>query len=821
MFKAKLLSADFSYNFVENGDVLYFTVTFQNVGDECFNGEAQINADVVYCGRQRREQNQPSNFRFSWKPFPNMNCWEKGGIWTTTGAWSVPATWGAAFDVKLSITDESGETVAFIGKNGKSVFSQSVSEIDIGWGWGRMRLLKQREPLHIVFNEAEEIAADENAVETISFGDYKLSKCCPRFIGYKKNVFTKAVPTFTERNIKTNVTERYSVCGNSKLISATKDEVRYEINAPHSSVEFFVKSNGDYAEFGLENAKQEEGFEFIELLIPVVVESDSKKAITTNFFGGGRELKLEDALPQSVEFIYDTCNALTAGDDKTMFCLNALDPDHTLIQSVVKHNGKKSVALGVRLYANFPANIEDAKSIPIETQAIELHAVKGGDWQTAGKILQKLIPEKPKALYKETLVTKIDADQSAQVNPDNPITFNRIHDLAECREYLIKLAKLTDNLKHIVYIVGWQTGGQDFQYPNPHKLPFNPKLGTRELFLEYSKELGEKHNIILSFHDNFDDAYLSDEQPFPMDLMAKNERLEPWKGWLWAGGMSHIVSPTRYVESDHIDERIASIIEQYDIRESYHIDVLTSENRRYDFAQENPTSARKNMFAKMQMVKKFNDAGLDITSETLHSRFLDVTGFSQNMRNLQNGELFSGDRFVPLSTLAMHGAMPYNIGVEDIDSVLRAMLVGGTVSGYTVDDSLDLLLTKTYLYFMPMSNLTYKKVENIDYDGHTAFVKYEGKNHIKLNFDTKEYEIVSDGKKIAWDNTTFVENSGKYYYYTEKDQTAKLSVPKSYGKVNVYALSVKGRKKVATFDCAKEKVVIEAKAKTPYAIVKA
>ena len=128
MFKVKLLSADLSYNFVENGDTLYLTLTFQNVGDTAFSGEAQINADVVYCGRQRREQNQSNNFKFSWKPFPNMNVWETGGIWSTTGAWAVPSTWGAAFDVKLSITDAEGKTIAFIAKDGKEVYSQSLHE---------------------------------------------------------------------------------------------------------------------------------------------------------------------------------------------------------------------------------------------------------------------------------------------------------------------------------------------------------------------------------------------------------------------------------------------------------------------------------------------------------------------------------------------------------------------------------------------------------------------------------------------------------------------------------------------------------------------
>lgn len=101
-------------------------------------------------------------------------------------------------------------------------------------------------------------------------------------------------------------------------------------------------------------------------------------------------------------------------------------------------------------------------------------------------------------------------DASAEFNPANPLTFGhkRLTTLREAEEMAARMSAMTDGMQQIVYLVGWQKGGHDFSYPEPYKFGFNPRLGTTEEFLAAAGRL-RKQNVLLSLHDNFDDAYPS------------------------------------------------------------------------------------------------------------------------------------------------------------------------------------------------------------------------------------------------------------------------------------------------------------------------
>lgn len=182
MFRAKLLSVEASFNYIEPGDTLYITTRWQNIGDEPLDKRASIAADIRFAHIQRKSEERPEDFRFTWEPYPSVLDWQPGEIVTTTGAWTVPAMWGGTYTVCLSMVGSDGEALRFVdGKN--TVFSVRTLNIHIGWGWGRASLLRLRHPL--IHNIAESIPGVEEKTPSAFYWnglllDEKLPIICGR-----------------------------------------------------------------------------------------------------------------------------------------------------------------------------------------------------------------------------------------------------------------------------------------------------------------------------------------------------------------------------------------------------------------------------------------------------------------------------------------------------------------------------------------------------------------------------------------------------------------------------------------------------------------
>ena len=54
MFRAKLLSVEASFNYIEPGDTLYITTRWQNIGDEPLDKRAAIAEDIPFANIQRK-----------------------------------------------------------------------------------------------------------------------------------------------------------------------------------------------------------------------------------------------------------------------------------------------------------------------------------------------------------------------------------------------------------------------------------------------------------------------------------------------------------------------------------------------------------------------------------------------------------------------------------------------------------------------------------------------------------------------------------------------------------------------------------------------
>lgn len=829
MFKLKLISANINSNYLEKPDRLYLTVKLQNIGDSVCPRKARIAADVIFCGRHRREQDQANEFRFTWEPMPALNNFGEGEVWSTTGVWPVHSFWGASFDVRISVIGENGEVIPFIGENGKEVYCQSVGEVDFGWGWGRGRLLEQRKPICKVFNAVENIktAATQS---TVKFNDFLMGAEYPQFLGYKDELWTAVSPVLTERRISDNTTKTYPVSAiTSKLLSADNDKITYRVKTDNVSADVFVKKCEKNFLLGIENVEQKADYELINIEFPVVAESKADDAIMTNYFGGGRLLELKDALPQSIPFIFDTCNTFLVGNKESGFCVNATDADNIMIQSILMGADDIKVgAVGTKLVVNHPANKEGMKSIPVDTVPVEIHVLKDTSWKSSAFILRDSLPES-KRRYEGVSFVKTALDASNQYNPENPATYasRAINTLDDIDEYATKIANATDKADQVIYIVGWQVGGHDFEYPYPYKKGMNPLVGTIEQYREIADRHLKENNIALSFHDNFDDAYLSENYDLGDNLIALDEKGDFYKGWLWAGGMSYIVSPTKYINSKELDERISETVKLFDLSKlgTYHLDVMTSENRRYDFTQSNPSSAQQNLEAKLKIVEKFNEYGVDITSETLAMPYLTHIGYSNGPRLRKTGEVFCGDRFMPLTTIAMHGVVPYPTNINSDEETLFAFVYGYSnaflnSAGEKIQCTHKELIHKYYIYSVPMLHFVYKKVVDMEYSKESAEIFYEDNSRIKVDFLNNKYEIVLNGKKIAWDYNTFAPRGDNYYLYSRAGIEGEFELPADWSETAVYVVGESGREEIGAVKTEGGKFTFKAEAETAYVFVK-
>ena len=542
----------------------------------------------------------------------------------------------------------------------------------------------------------------------------------------------------------------------------------------------------------------------------------------TNFYGGGRRIELCNAFTQSVDFKYDVCNIIAAISSKATFCLDAADVDNILRQSVIK-NGKsdKCVNLGAIIRKHIPANKAGLKSICVDLKPLKLWYFDKADWQISAQVLKRQLNVQCPKYYENTLMYKIMLDGSGQYYPGKPNTkkFANIIKLFEVRNIVLRLFHMSGGMHQVVYLVGWQTGGHDFEYPYPHKKRFNPNCGTIEEFNALKEEL-KSYNVELSLHDNFDDAYLSNTYEINEKILCKDEYGDNWRGFMWAGGRSYILSPKAYVNSNEIEERINAITSDYKIEKSYHLDVLSSEVLRYSFDQELPASACESIFAKLEIIDKFNKRGIDVTSETLVAPFVGKIGYAHNTRYDFDSILFNGEEIVPLTTLAFHGIIPYGFHADDtLDSQLRAIAVGATSSfNLEADSTTHTIMKNIYISTLPMSKLAYKHVMSIEATKNQWTINYEDDSSVFVDFEKCEYKIVCEGNIISENfKTSMPLNGDTYCYYSANPSTAKLDLPDTWENATVFEITEKGERVKSRLN-KETGFTFESQANTPYFI---
>lgn len=845
-FQAKLLKVEVNYDQFQPGDTLEVLFSWQNIG----NGPSTIPLRgfiELSFGHQRIPDSNPQFHRYYFDIFPATTQWQRRDVWKTTIRQKLPPIWGGTYKLKVGLCDENNTPVEIIGDNGRLVSSVTAGQIDLGWSWGTPTMERMRKPWSKSYNEAVDVNAKINTGSSsyLAIGSVpmiRLSDEKPIILGVgdlinstqsgdnspiilvRRLIDDQLIySSSSDLNVKYKVIAKSS---NSVVYNASVTSKRKEV----ANFDLVFETLGRQLQILLKNVSESEGFELIEIKMPSILSFSGNDVAMVSFVGGGRLISLKNALPQGYELNYDIRNAAALLTSSEQIVIESACLDDKLIQSIHENAATKTANLGM-LLVNRVLGKGKVRSIPVESDhciTIDLLDKTWGnpDWQNVAKFLRRDLKGKNRDLYRnalffKTLATSGPEPPKGYVKEDSPygvkrleivVPFNKIRDLT--RQYY----NIFDGLKQVHYIAGFLEGGFDNSYP----FVFNtdPRAGTVDE-LKACIEDGKNYNAIVTMHDNYD-TNVPGGNYYDERITALDSEGKPWLGWIWAGGIEHIIGMHKYKELGLMQERVKKTVDFYGIHSSYHLDVLSSELLRYDFDPKFPASADKSHKAKLAIVEEFNKYGIDLTSESLLHPFVGHIGHALHPREDRKTSFFKGDQHIFLVPFVYHGTIPYCGQPKDELSTLIAMIRGSRVfpheEGFRMED-----VKNIYIQHMPVDVFYDKKMDRIEKTNDITRVVYDSKSYVEVNMKTKNYEIVNDGIVVGKNWTTFVKSTkpDAYLAYSVKGGDMEYDAPMGWTektKLKANALSFEGTGNEVPFKIEGGKIILTMPAETPVKI---
>ena len=303
------------------------------------------------------------------------------------------------------------------------------------------------------------------------------------------------------------------------------------------------------------------------------------------------------------------------------------------------------------------------------------------DWTDGARLLRAEVPARPPAVYDGTVIYKIFCDSPGA---KDFTTFDQALDLVR------RFGNLTDGAPQIAYLVGWQHQGHDTGYPDVFTI--NAHLGGKAGLIAAMKA-AERYNALLSFHDNYDDGYEHSPAWDPA-LIARDPAGNLWKGGVWAGGQSYLMSFSER-GAEAAKERVRRTLAPLPIKRSYHIDVLSAVPHRLDFNPQSPASGATSLAGKYAIVRAFNQHGVDVTSEGFCAPVVGILGHAWHL--MRRGDaLFAGEARIPFVPFVYHGHATYGGAQPTDDELGEALLYGATFSADFTKSTPQAALTDRY-----------------------------------------------------------------------------------------------------------------------------
>jgi hypothetical protein len=419
------------------------------------------------------------------------------------------------------------------------------------------------------------------------------------------------------------------------------------------------------------------------------------------------------------------------------------------------------------------------KTPPLEVgqkSVCRLSVMGSGNWLDGANLVARGLPKIPKHYYDGKLVCKIFVDAPGS---KDYVTFEVAGKLIR------RIAALIDYAPQVAYLVGWQNEGHDSKYPAVDVV--NARLGGYEALMRLMEE-GRKVNCVVSFHDNYDDAY-ENSPAWDPDFIAKNPDGSLMAGGVWAGGQSYIIGAARYAQGPGI-KRARYTCERYKIRETYHIDVMSAAPLRSDWDPDHPAGAVANLRGKWAIVDEFARHGVDVTSEGMCWPFLGKMSYFWNSPS-GRPEQFGGEVVVPLvATLYRQAAAWGGLNAEG-QGPMVSLLYNKAFSQDLVPQTAPMGVEAYYLMQIPWFKLHARAMQSFRRDGERVIMGFGKGTEVDLDFAASRYSVSVDGVEIARDFATFCRiDDGRIAFYSREAKELSAPLPKGWeaAKVRAFAL---------------------------------
>jgi hypothetical protein len=555
-------------------------------------------------------------------------------------------------------------------------------------------------------------------------------------------------------------------------------EARYTVRVRQqatlaASFDLVFRLEGTVLRAGVENVREEAGFLLMDVFLPQLVSTRGPAGQLVVPTQGGRLIHLGQSAPARHTvgmnwFEMDLCGAVVG--EGCAAAIRTRDWDNELEARVAGAKSRLFGGYAIRLALRADAQAKAAKIRLAETPSVQVaildHTAAGPvTWVAAAKWLREDVKGPPNKLYQDTFLYKIFCDSPGA---KSYTTFDAA--LGVIR----KVHELAPWLKQVVYLVGWQYRGHDTGYPATDQI--NPRLGGIEGLRRLATEAAQ-YNAILSYHDNFDDAY-RDSPRWDEALIARNSRGELQKGGVWAGGQSYILAFKKYAEKAGL-ARVRRTVGQMPLRDSYHIDVLSAVPMRRDYNPQAPESTRDSLAGKTAIVREFNRLGVDVTSEGFTAPFVGIIGHAWHFwRGAE--PLFAGEESIPFIAMIYHGGFTsYGRGGKSTPLFRQESVLYG--ASYSTDWSkhtdAHAMADPIYLIVAPWTYLRDRKMQDYQRQGDLCRIIYAADTFVEVNQSNGQWRVVVDGVTIVENDLAVVHKGNLVAVYARTARQAKVKLP--------------------------------------------
>ncbi len=595
------------------------------------------------------------------------------------------------------------------------------------------------------------------------------------------------------------------------------EEARYSTKVsdngkPAASFDVVFHVNDPVLRVSIEQVKEEAGYQLIDVFLPQIVSAQGGSGELVLPTQSGRLIHLDQALPGCHRIGLnwmesDLCGAVVG--ERGAAAIRTRDWDNELEARVSRVEqgfaGGYAVRMCLRVKSDHAGtDIRLSQSPSVEVAVLwPTEEQKRVGWVDVAKWLRRDVKGTPNPLYRDTFIYKIFCDSPGMTDYT---TFD------DALEIVRKIHRLAPWVKQVVYLVGWQYQGHDTGYPATDKI--NERLGGLKALQRISAEAA-KLNAVISFHDNFDDAY-RDSPQWDESVIAHDCAGQPMKGGVWAGGQSYILAFQKYAKKAGL-ERVRRTVAQLSVRDSYHIDVLSAVPLRRDFNVQSPENSMDSLAGKMAIIKQFNQLGIDVTSEGFTAPFVGMIGHGWCIWNAPD-VVFAKEEPIPFIPMIYHGGpTTYSRGNPSASYARDNVLYGAAyATDFTKQVDIHDLAEPLYLVVSPWTYLRDRKMSDYERQGDLRRVIYDKNTFVETNEKTGQWRVVIDGVTMIEDGLVVLRKSDMLAVYAQTARRATVSLPESWrGKAFKGTNGCTGAAIVPQKDAAGEAVTLDLPAREP------